>query len=378
MTGDNPRTVTVTAGVAHLHFAVECGSAGGTLTVETVTQGPLPDGNGYLLQVTGYPQRPIGINDSITIEDVRPGEVNVTLSDLTANCVTTGPNSLTVTMANGEISRVRFEVSCVAVGGGEILFTSDRTGSPHLYRIGMDGSGLVDLTPSIAICCGDWSPDGSHIVFSGPAGITVMNQDGSQQTPLGLHGVQPRWSPDGTRLVFTSGASYASEGMIHIANADGSEVQDVGPGRSPDWSPDGRRIAFYRQGPCVLDICVGNVYVMDADGTHVRQVTNSSSWAAFYGYPAWSPDGGRIAVRYRAFLGGDWIEIINLAGGERVRLAGTAGVGLPVWSPDGAAIAFAGYGDHIGTPHLTIVSSTGGPPVVLTRGSAGEYPTSWK
>ena len=45
-------------------------------------------------------------------------------------------------------------------------------------------------------------------------------------------------------------------------------------------------------------MCGANVYVMDADGTHVRRLTNGSGWAEFYGYPAWSPDGGRIAVGY--------------------------------------------------------------------------------
>jgi hypothetical protein len=378
VTGANPRTVTVTVGVAHVHFAVECGSAGGTLTVETVTQGRLPDPDGYLLEVTGSPRRPIGINDSLTLESVPPGEVSVTLSDLAANCATTGPDTLAVTIADGGASRVRFEVSCVAVGQGVILFTSDRSGSQHLYRVGLDGSDLVDLTPSTAGCCGDWSPDGSRIVFSGPAGITVMDQDGTHPTPLGLDGVEPRWSPDGTRLAFTSGATFTSDGTIHVATADGSAVQDLGPGRSPDWSPDGSRIVFYRQGSCFLDVCGANIYVMHEDGTHVRRLTNSTGVGVFFGYPAWSPDGGRIAIRYRAFLGGNRIEIINLAGGDRVRLAGTAGTGLPVWSPDGSSLAFAGYGNNGGPPHLTVVPATGGTPVVLASSSAGEYPTSWK
>jgi Tol biopolymer transport system component len=108
--------------------------------------------------VTGYLERPIGINDSGTLERVSPSELSITLSDLTANCATTGPTTQTVTMVNGESTWVRFEVSCSVAGEGVILFTN--YGLPHVYRVGPDGSNLADLTPSGAACCGDWSPDG--------------------------------------------------------------------------------------------------------------------------------------------------------------------------------------------------------------------------
>jgi hypothetical protein len=62
----------------------------------------------------------------------------------------------------------------------------------------------------------------------------------------------------------------------------------------------------------------------------------------------------------------------------RVRLAGTGGRGGPVRSPDGSEIAFAGYGDSIGTPYVSIVPSAGGTPVVLAGSPANAHPTSWK
>jgi Tol biopolymer transport system component len=295
---------------------------------------------------------------------------------MTANCATTGPSTLTVTVSSGQISRVRFEVSCVAVAEGVLLFTWNRLDGQHLYRIGLDGTGLADLTPSHPACCGDWSPDGSRIVYGDPAGFTVMNQDGGDPTSIGLGGSSPRWSPDGTKLVYTS--STAATSTIYVANADGSGARALGPGLAPDWSPDGRRIAFYGDETCNVVMCGADVFTMDSDGTHVQRLTHSSGGFEFYGYPAWSPDGSRLAVRYRAFLFGDRIEIISLQGVVRVRLAGTGGRGGPVWSPDGSAIAFAGYGDSTGTPYITIVPSAGGTPVVLAGTPANAHPTSWK
>jgi hypothetical protein len=371
VTMGNARTVKVTVGVAHLHFAVECGRVGGTLTVETVTRGPLPDWNGYFLLVTGYQEQRIGINDTVALEEASRGQLSVTLGDLAGNCAISGPTTRAVTIANGDSARVRFEVSCSGVGDGVILFTN--YGLAHVHRVGLDGSNLADLTPSGAACCGDWSPDGARIVFAGEAGLTVMNQDGSDPTPLGLMGGGPRWSPDGTRLVFTVGTT------IWVANADGTGAVTLTSGQDPDWSPDGRQIAFSRRGDCSVVMCGADVFLMDADGTDVRRVTNSSGGYEFYGHPAWSPDGGRIAVRYRAFLRADRIDLINLPGGTRVPLpVRRPAMSTPVWSPDGSAIAFPEIVDDAGTTRIAIVPASGGAPVVFTGAPPDVYPTSWK
>ena len=46
-------------------------------------------------------------------------------------------------------------------------------------------------------------------------------------------------------------------------------TRDPASDGSPSWSPDGRRIAFLRRHNGMAD-----VYVMRADGTHVRRLTH--------------------------------------------------------------------------------------------------------
>ncbi|MGH2948697.1 MAG: metallophosphoesterase, partial [Solirubrobacteraceae bacterium] len=56
---------------------------------------------------------------------------------------------------------------------------------------------------------------------------------------------------------------------------------------APAWSPNGRRIAFTRGSPSKRD-----VYLMRADGAHVRRLTKLPRGVTS---PTWSPDGRRIA-----------------------------------------------------------------------------------
>ena len=85
------------------------------------------------------------------------------------------------------------------------------------------------------------------------------------------------------QIAFHSGRDGDDE--IYVMDADGSNVQQLTFNESDDvypaWSPDGSRIAFHsdRDGDW-------EIYVMDADGSNVQQLTTNESddW-----FPAWSP-----------------------------------------------------------------------------------------
>jgi Tol biopolymer transport system component len=54
---------------------------------------------------------------------------------------------------------------------------------------------------------------------------------GGSELQLPVEGSEPSWSPDGQRLAFSHGYS------IFTVKADGSDIQELGPGNAPTWWP---------------------------------------------------------------------------------------------------------------------------------------------
>ena len=174
---------------------------------------------------------------------------------------------------------------------------------------------------------------------------------------------RPDWSPDGLTLTY-SARTPGAEGTpceswngafctsrIYVAAADGSGVRQIGdPGmdaRSPDWSPDGSTIAFGGGGSSPA---VGvHLYLMDADGSNVRQLSDvvGSDWAFIR--VDWSHDGTKIVGQAGAADDiSNWdIWVINADG------SGATNVGaypqstdeiIPSWAPDRDALAWEAGG----------------------------------
>jgi tol-pal system beta propeller repeat protein TolB len=143
--------------------------------------------------------------------------------------------------------------------------------------------------PSIA-------PDGSRVIFSMPAAnglqIQSVNNEGQDRQSLTQRGFNswPAFSPDGKLIAF--GLSLDGNYDIYVMDADGSNrrrlTNSPGLDMRPAWSPDGRHIAFTsnRDGHY-------QIYVMNADGSEQRRVTNHPERDDF---PTWHPDGKRLAI----------------------------------------------------------------------------------
>ena len=135
---------------------------------------------------------------------------------------------------------------------------------------------------------------------------------------LPAEATSPAWSPDGTRLAYILITNDPYRKLLYVANADGTNQTLLSTGEldadHPDWSPDGRQIAFAgRQSG------EKNLYIINADGSGLRQVTHSGD--AFD--PDWSPDGYRLAFTSDRDDNYD-IYIINVDGTGELRLTSDA------------------------------------------------------
>jgi WD40 repeat protein len=294
--GGSARPVNVTGGdTTEVVFQIDCTTLG-RVQLSSVTTGPDFDTDGYQIHLTGeyFYDTPLSDGSAVTLS-VFPGTYQASVHGISTNCDVIGDNPRTVTVTNGVIVVVAFDISCATAM--MLAYVSDDDGNAEIYTIKSNGVGKTRLTTHTAADEDpDWSPDGSRIVFTsertGNRDVFVMNADGSSPTRLttaAQNDYQPAWSPDGTRIAFVSERDGNPE--IYLIQADGTNpvrlTQHAAAETQPAWSPDGARIAFRstRDGN-------GEIYVMNADGSGLRRLTTSTRDEVD---PVWSPDGLSIA-----------------------------------------------------------------------------------
>jgi TolB protein len=205
--------------------------------------------------------------------------------------------------------------------------------------------------------------------------IFTINADGNGERqvthpPRGVLDDEPDWSPDGRWITYTRVPGGSTIGEIlaqprHIfrirANGTGrldlSKATCPGPTAPvrPDkcvsdiistWSPRGDEIAFTRElgNPGVRGTV--DIFVMRADGTNVRRITDSG--LRYEDFNAqWAPDGTRLSFsRYDERRDTNAIFTVGLDGTNLQRITPWGFSNQPDWFPDGSWIVCNRIGGH--------------------------------
>jgi Tol biopolymer transport system component len=175
-------------------------------------------------------------------------------------------------------------------------------GGAQVAIVNSDGSGYRVLTTGTNNnAFASFAPDGRHIVYrtAGPEGegLRIMNLADQSVTKLtDDYDNFPVWSPRGNQIGFMRRIDGNFEVMT--IQPDGKQLNQLTHTRGNEahlaWSPDGERLLFTSSRMGFKDEALligapqpyGEIFVMNADGTHVEQLTDDQ-WEE--GGPAWQP-----------------------------------------------------------------------------------------
>lgn len=244
-----------------------------------------------------------------------------------------------------------------------------------------------------------WSPDDNYIAFnisSREGGVEMFILDVA--ATLDDPSLEPVWFNVGDIFSSTDSLSWQPvitaetlaeqppqpyEGLVAFTSAvengdldiytmhpDGSGLtnltNDPAHDVDPYWSPDGKRIAFLSDRAGYMQ-----VFVMNADGSDVFQVTRREAEHAFQGLLGgdsnpWSPDGSKLAFLERTPDGKQIIYTIGVNGWSGIPLVYPPGNYSSVsWSPDGSHIAYIEFSEEA-APKIHVTRANGDGAVVLT------------
>jgi Tol biopolymer transport system component len=239
--------------------------------------------------------------------------------------------------------------------GTRLLCHSEGIANPAdagLYTVrSSDAGDLLRVTTTLPWGFDDgygYSPEGSRILFAqfdsnGNGTLFSVKTDGSnpiQLSPPGVSiidlpfwdGVGADWSPDGSHVTFAASKS-GHVNALFVVNADGTDLRQITPSsvgaQSAQWSPNGALIAFtscaFSPRPCGIPQA-SQAWVVRPDGTGLRQVAPLSLT------PVWSPDSTKLLLnKFDPATGQTSLWTANSDGSQLAKLTDTEGLTAYAW-----------------------------------------------
>jgi Tol biopolymer transport system component/DNA-binding winged helix-turn-helix (wHTH) protein len=263
--------------------------------------------------------------------------------------------------------------------GRSIAFVRWGSSGADLYQVPAIGGNPQRLTKQNVrnIDGYAWVPDGQSLIVSLRQSATTVLAlwrvwlRGERWEPLGVTSSRtsdPAVSADGHRLAFAQN-TQASTNIYRYELAGSGLVRRVEPrnityatccDRYPAWSPDGSKIAFQSTRSGHYEI-----YVANSDGSNPVQITSFAAKLA--GSPRWSPDGKQIAFDYRPD-DHSHIFLVDATGGAARQITFDSTNDMrPQFSDDGQWVYFGRT--KPGGTDIWKVATKGGEPVFVAADS---------
>jgi len=226
-----------------------------------------------------------------------------------------------------------------------------------------------------------WSPDGTRLAVAssqfGAADVVVVALDGTEPARLtqgpGLE-IPVAWFPEGDRIAYLGSAEGGTISSFAVTVSTGISAPLLPGETRPHFvfpAPDGRRLAVN-----ILEGSRSTMWVADADGGNLRQLTTEGFEGLNGTTNPWSPDSREIVYESRRTGTSDlWVVSVD-SGAPRQLTREVRNDRSPVWSADGAWIAF--LSDRGRQTDVWVVPAAGGVEQRVTDDRVEEEGLFWK
>lgn len=370
----------------------------GTIRMTVTTTGMDVDPDGYAVSVDGGPAVSLALNDTITLDDIRPGKHALRLLGRASNCAAIGSDSLSVNVHTGATANAAFTIWCAQMVGVIRVLTATTGGDPDPdgYSVSVDG-GPFQLVYSTGTFYVNNLPVGVHsVVLGGVANNCAPATPGPQQVNVTYGGTTDLvltvacTAVTGTLYVTTRTSGVELDPNGYTVSVDGGSQRPIGRSSAlmvPSLSPGTHSVALTGvaanctvagPNPASATIAVGVTDTVAFDAICVStggalRVTTTTTGAdvdvdgyaltidadEYYNYSSWWIASNSVLMIEPLAAGTHTIELSGLD--ANCGASGPASVNVNVVAGDTAEVAFSVTCIALGSVQVTVTTNGSDP-----------------